>query len=138
MTGDTANPGALPYSVRLLILEGTVPKIVAAIPPAIAGIATSVASAYNWHGNWVRFGATALALSLAKLRYETRHLDEAGVPMEPEMTQLSFVDEIAAIVGEEANQWRVEMKQGVQTAGSGGPAIGQVGPADATSQGRGA
>jgi Protein of unknown function (DUF4231) len=96
----------------LLILTHAVSPIIQAIPPALAGIATSISSAFNWHNNWVRFGAAAMSLELALVGFETRGGELYDSNIDDEEALRRFVSQVIRIVGEEAKDWRSELQNG--------------------------
>jgi hypothetical protein len=84
-----------------------IPKLVQAIPAAIAAVVTGINSLFDWQGNWTRYSVTETALRAEKLAFEARATEaySANLDAERERSLSNFVSNINSILEREVSEW---------------------------------
>ena len=89
----------------VLILITDLPKWAQALPAALAAIAASLSSAFNWKENWIRRSTTFEFLMAEKTRYETRSSSAYAMDLSEDEALNNFVQNMTELNLMEVSNW---------------------------------
>ncbi|MHC4405277.1 MAG: DUF4231 domain-containing protein [Planctomycetota bacterium] len=89
----------------LLLLEST-PKVIPAIPPAMASVLAGLMGIYKFHEQWIRRSVTAEALKSESAKYETRSGDSYGMNLPADRALENFVLIVEQIEANSVAEWQ--------------------------------
>ncbi len=89
----------------VLILITDLPGWAQALPAALAAIAASLSSAFNWKENWIRRSTTFEFLLAEKTRYETRSSSAYTMDLSEDEALNNFVQRMTELNLMEVSNW---------------------------------
>ena len=101
----------LAAATPVLILWGSVPKAVQALPAALASVAAGLAGTFRWLQNKTRWAYAAEALKSERVLYDTRTPPQYGSEMAEEAALAAFVRRIEEISMTEVSEWRSDLSR---------------------------
>ena len=89
----------------LILIDGT-PKVLQALPAAVAGMLTALNATFRAHENYARFAFVLEALKSEKFKFETRSTQDYGVNVDEQAALERLVGRMEELLINEVTDWR--------------------------------